>query len=118
MSWTADLTDALCEYKTAGLTFDDAWRVGLAKHPPQLRELGILGSSLDTLEDQAGAAALEWLRGVMLDAWHGRPAAGTTAAENGQPSRLRGLRAALEDGLPVAEVPTGRRSQRFGTLAA
>ena len=106
-SWTSRFVGSLCESKRDGLPFDAAFALAKHRHPPRLHELGVsrVGSDklfdLDPLE-LSPAQAMEWWREVCEAAYHDAP------APDGTPSRMRGLRAALEDGFTFQDVPRVR----------
>lgn len=105
-SWTQRVVDDLADSKAARLPFNAAWTRAVQEHPPDLRELGIRSGHLDSLFDQDGNDALEWWRGICQRAYVDAPAPG------GGPSRLRGLRAALEVELADRPMTTGRVPNR------
>lgn len=107
-SWTGEVVDALCESKRCGLDFEAAWELAIRRHPPRLHELGVGRAREDAQErlwDQSGWRELEWWRGVCEAAYVDAPAA------DGSPSRLCGLRSALEIELRD-RVPVGRPSRQ------
>lgn len=80
--WVPRMIETLREFKLLGLEFHFAWRVALRQHPPRTLELG----------RRDDPEALAWFHGVCQDAWFDMP------APAGTPSKLRGLRQALEGG--------------------
>lgn len=97
--WVAAVVEDLAAAKRAGTDFDSAWRAAMTGQPPRLAELGVPRTQVDTLLDQTAASGLGWFRGVCEAAWVDAPSL------MGGPSKLRGLRAALETGDVSEERP-------------
>ena len=96
--WVPTVVESLCESKRLGLPFDPAWGLALARHPPRLHELGVSRVHEDTLLDQSAAGAVQWFRGVCEAAYGDWPRVDVETGQPAGPSRMRGLRAALEGG--------------------
>lgn len=69
MTWAALIVAHLQRSKRAGESFENAWAMALAAHPPRGRDLGELRPSLF---DPPTEGAVEFTRRVCGDAWHNR----------------------------------------------
>lgn len=91
-SWVSAVVADLVAAKHRGQDFDAAWDAAMFTRLPRLHELGV-SRDVDVMGEPRAAEAIQWFRGVCEAAWLGALAPG------GGPSRLRGLRAALESGI-------------------
>jgi hypothetical protein len=113
--WVPTVVEALCESKRNGLPFNAAWGLAITRHRPRLNELGITyavsNDEAENLFEQPSAKALEWFRRVCEDAYEDRP------KEDGSPSRMRGLRDALDGGFAEPEFRRGRQASKYREAA-
>lgn len=105
MNYIQSVIDEMAQMKRDGLPFDQAWAVANSRHRYRPVELGIRGSMVEAanLFEQPEYEALEWWRGVCERAYNDAP------APDGSPSKLRGLRAALENGFSFDEGRAARK---------
>jgi hypothetical protein len=93
MSWQADVVERLCDYKAAGVPFDEAWRQAMIDCPPRGRDMGPERPSLFDRD----TSQVAFFRRAADDAWHGRK----PALQGFHPSLL----------LEVSGVTHGRRGR-------
>jgi hypothetical protein len=112
MSWTSRIVEDMAEMKRCGLPFEQAWATATARHKFQPAALGVRGTwEAQSLFEQPEYAALEWYRGVCKAAYENHP------SPFGGPSRLVGLRAALDGGFRLDSSRDAGKPGRYRAAA-
>jgi hypothetical protein len=118
VSWTSKVVEDMAEMKRLRidcgepLDFDTDWLLALSRHKFQAKDLGVRGTwEAQSLFEQPEYAALEWYRGVCKAAYENHP------SPFGGPSRLVGLRAALDGGFRLDSSRDAGKPGRYRAAA-